>query len=346
MFRVGLLGYGLAGSLFHAPLIAATPELEIVTIVTGNEARRRRAQRDFPAARIVASADDVWRSAEDHDLVVVATTTGTHVALASDAVNAGLPVVVEKPLGPEVVPARGLVKRAEAAGVMLTVFHNRRWDAEHLTVRRLMAERALGDVVRYESRFERWRPQRAPGAWREELASEDGGGVLLDLGVHLVDQARSLFGSVTHVYGEVASRRGGSDDDVFMMLEHGSGTLSHLWASAVAAAPGPRLRVLGSTAAYVVEHLDGQEEALRGGRRPEEEGFGLEPPERWGRLVRGDEWEPVVSERGRWPAFYEGVVRSLRDGAPPPVDPTDVVVTLEVLDAARRSAAESVVVTL
>jgi predicted dehydrogenase len=346
VFRVGLLGYGLSGRVFHAPLIKATPGLELTTIVTADPDRRARAGHDFPDARVVAGADEVWVRADEHDLVVVASTTGTHAALATIAVDAGLAVVVEKPLAPLVAPARALVEHAAAAAVMLTVFHNRRWDAEFLTLRRLIADGGLGDVTRFESRFERWRPDRAPGAWREELSADDGGGVLLDLGVHLVDQAMTLLGPVSHVYAEVAARRGGSDDDAFVALRHDSGARSHLWCSAVAAAPGPRLRVLGSAGGYVVEHLDGQEDALRAGHGPEEPEFGVEPPERWGRLVHGDEQEPVPSEPGCWSAFYAGVVRALRDGAPPPVDPADAVATLEVLEAARRSSVEAAVVVL
>jgi predicted dehydrogenase len=213
-------------------------------------------------------------------------------------------------------------------------------------LRRLVADGVLGDVVRYESRFERWRPERKSGAWREELSATDGGGVLLDLGVHLVDQARQLLGPVSHVYAEVAARRGGSDDDVFVALRHSSGAQSHLWASAVSAAPGPRLRVLGSDAGFVVEHLDPQEDMLRAGGRPDDPSFGVLPPERWGRLVRGDAGEPVPSERGRWRTFYEDLVRALRLGEPPPVDPTDALRTLEVLEAARRSSDQSVVIAL
>ena len=344
MLRVGLIGYGLAGSVFHGPLLAATPGLEVTTIVTADTGRRARAERDFPRARVVAHAEEVWARADEHELVVVATTTGTHAPLASAAVDAGLAVVVEKPLAPHAEQARALVERAAAAHVMLTVFHNRRWDAEYLTLRRLVADGALGDVVRYESRFERWRPEPTPGAWREEVSADDGGGVLLDLGVHLVDQARVLLGPVTHVYGEVAARRGGSDDDVFAALAHASGARSHLWASAVAAAPGPRLRVLGTAAGYVAAALDGQEDALRAGRRPDEAGFGEEPPERWGRLVRGQDQEPVPSIPGHWAVFYEEVVHALREGAAPPVDPHDAVAVLEVLDAVRRSATDGTVV--
>jgi len=332
--------------VFHGPLLRATPGLEVTTIVTADAGRRARAGRDFPRSALVAHADEVWARPDDHDLVVVATPTGSHASLASAAVDAGLAVVVEKPLAPLVEGARALVERAAAAHVMLSPFHNRRWDAEYLTLRRLVAEGALGEVVRFESRFERWRPDRTPGAWREELSADDGGGVLLDLGVHLVDQARELLGPVTHVYGEVAARRGGSDDDVFVALLHASGARSHLWASAVAAAPGPRLRVLGTAAGYVAPYLDGQEDALRAGRRPDQAGFGEEPAQRWGRLVRGDHQEPVPSARGRWAAFYDSVVRALRDGVAPPVDPHDAVAVLEVLEAARRSAVEGDVVAL
>jgi scyllo-inositol 2-dehydrogenase (NADP+) len=346
VFRVGLIGYGLAGRVFHAPLITTTPGLELVSVVTADPRRRSLAATELPGVEVLESPEALWARASDHDLVVVASTTGTHAPLASAAVEAGLAVVVEKPLAPQVAAARALVERAAAAGVMLSVFHNRRWDAEHLTLRRLVGDGALGELTRYESRFERWRPERVRGAWREELSAPDGGGVLLDLGVHLVDQARSLLGPVTHVYGEVAARRGGSDDDAFVALGHSSGAHSHLWASAVSAAPGPRLRVLGSEAGYVVEHLDPQEDTLRAGGRPDEPGFGVVPPERWGRLVHGDAGEPVPSERGRWSAFYEGVVRAVRDGDPPPVDPVDALVTLEILEAARRSSTEGAVVTL
>ncbi len=217
-------------------------------------------------------------------------------------------------------------------------FHNRRYDADQRTLRRLLDEGALGEVRRYESRFERWRPAPDTGAWRHRLSSQGGGGVLLDLGVHLVDQARMVLGPVTQVYAEIDARRGGADDDVFVALTHERGGRSHLWASAVAAAPGPRLRVLGSAGAFVVDALDGQEDALRAGMRADDPAFGVEPAQRWGRLVHGDAGEPVPGEPGRWTAFYAGVEQMLGAGGPPPVDPADGVAALEVLDAARRSA--------
>jgi predicted dehydrogenase len=231
---------------------------------------------------------------------------------------------------------------------VLTVFQNRRWDSDQLTLARLLAEGRLGAVLRYESRFERWRPAANAASWRDSTAPELGGGQLLDLGTHLVDQALVLFGPVTHVYAEVDARRGApSDDDAFLALRHEHDVISHLRASAITAAPGPRLRVLGTKAAFVVRELDGQEDALRSGARPDQvPDWGSEPESHWGRLVAGEEGVPVPSERGDWPRFYALLVKALRDGDPPPVDPHDAVGTLRVLEAARLSATGREVVAL
>jgi predicted dehydrogenase len=336
--RVALVGYGLAGRVFHGPLVRATPGLEVTAIVTSDEHRRQQAMSDFPGAALLETAEEVWTRRDAFDLVVLATLPGAHSPLALAAIDAGLAVVVEKPIAVNAADAHRLIERAAAADRLLVPFHNRRWDSDQLTLRKLLDEGALGRVHRFESRFERWRPAANPDAWRDILPAAEGGGLLLDLGTHLVDQALALFGPVSGIHGEVRSLRGGADDDVFIALQHASGVESHLWASAVAAAPGPRLRVLGSQAAYVVQHLDGQEDALRAGLQPDAAGFGAEAAERWGRVVHGDAGEPVQSEPGRWLTFYEGVELALRTGAPPPVLAEDALAVLEVLDAARRSA--------
>jgi predicted dehydrogenase len=340
--RGAIIGYGLAGSAFHGPLISSTPGLAVTTVVTSDPKRGKQVLRDHPGARVAMAPDELWRIADEHDFVVIAARNDAHVPLAERAINAGLPVVVDKPLAPSAEEAAALIEHARSSGKLLTVFHNRRWDSDHLTLRRLLSEGALGDVSRYESRFERWRPDPRADAWRETTVSAQGGGVLLDLGSHLVDQALQLFGPVTDVYAEIDSRRGSAgDDDAFLALRHRSGTYSHLWMSAVAAAPGPRLRVLGNRAAYVVAHVDGQEDALRSGLRPDgSDQWGLEPETHWGRLVRDEESEPVPSELGAWPTFYMQLERALRKGGPSPVDPAEGVAALEVLDAARRSVAE------
>lgn len=345
--RGAVIGYGLAGSVFHAPLISSIPGLTVSTVVTGNPERQAEASRAHPEARVVSDPEEVLGTASEHDFVVVATPNDTHVTLARRALNVGLPVVVDKPLAPTAAEARSLVEEAEGLGVLITAYMNRRWDSDQLTLRRLLEERKLGEVLRYESRLERWQPAlsgRKP--WTEVSPPEAGGGVLLDLGSHLVDQAIVLFGAVVRVYAELESRRGGvADDDAFVALEHRSGARSHLWASLLAATPGPRLRVLGDRAAYIVTDVDGQEEALRSGARPSgDEAWGIEPPERWGRLITEERSEAIVSERGDWPRFYTGLERALREGSPPPVNPWDAVTGLEVLDAARSSAATATVV--
>lgn len=344
--RVGLLGYGLAGSVFHAPLIAATDGLRLEVVVTSNPDRRAQVLRDHPRARVVGSAEQLVGSGEV-DLVVVATPNRFHVPTASMAVRAGLPVVVEKPLAATSEEGRRLVAEARGNGVPLTVFQNRRWDGDFRTVRRLIADGELGEVLRFESRYERWRPS-IRARWREEAAPEEAGGLLYDLGVHLVDQALQLFGPVVSVYAEVDGRRPGTkvDDDDFVALAHAGGTRSHLWASAVAAQFGPRMRVLGARAGYTKYGLDVQEEALRAGERPGRAGWGEEPPDRWGTVgVEGDLRE-VPTEPGSYQLFYAQLVAALREGAPLPVDPAESVAALEVLEAARTSAALGRVVQL
>ena len=345
--RVALLGYGLAGAVFHAPLIAAVEGLELAAIVTRDDERRTRARRDHPSAALLASPEEVRERAGDFDLVVVAAANRAHVPLARSSIQAGLAVVVDKPLAENADAGRSLVRDARERGVMLTVFQNRRWDGDFLTVRGLLEEGALGEVGRFESRFERWRPELS-GGWRESGDPQDAGGLLNDLGSHLVDQALFLFGPAAQVYAELDTRRAGAqtDDDSFVALLHESGVRSHLWMSAVAAQLGPRFRVLGSRAAYIKFGIDVQEELLHAGRRPDDPLWGREPEDRWGSLGAGDELRRIPTVPGAYQRFYEGVALALRDDAPPPVDPAGVVAGLEVLDAARKSARERRVVEL
>lgn len=345
--RVAIVGYGLAGAVFHAPLVASEPRMRVAAIVTADDGRAAEARRDHPGAEVLASADDLWTRRGDWDLVVVAAPNRAHVPLARAAIGAGLPVVVDKPLAATAEDARHLVREAEARGVLLTVFQNRRWDGDFLTVRRLVAEGRLGDVVRLESRFERFRPDVDRSRWRESADPADAGGVLADLGSHLIDQAITLFGRPVAVTAEVDVRRPGAvvDDDCAVSLLHAGGERSHLWASMVAAAPAPRFRVLGLRGAFEKHGLDGQEDALRDGLRPGP-GWGREPDAAWGVLADGGTASRVATEPGDWPAFYAGVAAALHGEAPVPVDPWDAVGVLEVIEAARRSAAEGVVVRL
>ncbi|MGS2618602.1 Gfo/Idh/MocA family oxidoreductase [Micromonospora sp. LZ34] len=345
--RVGLLGYGIAGRVFHAPLIAATPGLRLEVVVTRDPQRRDQVRQDHPDARLVDDVEQLWRSPDALDLVVVATPNRQHVPMARAAVAAGLAVVVDKPLAATAAQGRDLVDEAGRRGVPLTVFHNRRWDGDFLTARRLVEEGALGKVARFESRFERWRPAIKPG-WRELGRPDEAGGTLYDLGAHLVDQAVQLFGPVRSVYAEVNRRRPGAqvDDDAFVALTHTNGIRSHLWMTALAAQLGPRLRILGDRAAYTSYGLDVQEAALRDGGRPGTPGWGEVPPERYGQLGVDGDLRPVPTEPGRYQNFYQQVVAALRDGAPMPVDPYDAVDTVALIELAHLSAVEGTVLTV
>ncbi|UBU10837.1 Gfo/Idh/MocA family oxidoreductase [Nonomuraea gerenzanensis] len=341
--RVGLVGYGTAGAYFHAPLIHATPGLSLVAVVTGNPDRQAEVAGRYGAAAVT----DVRELFERCDLVVVASPNRTHVATATAALTAGLPVVVDKPLARTAEEGRELVRLAKERGVLLTVFQNRRWDGDFRTVRRLAGEGRLGEVLRLESRFERWRPV-PKGGWRESGGPEEVGGLLYDLGSHLVDQAMQLLGPVREVYCESDVRRAGvsADDDTFIALTHAGGARSHLWASSMAARLGPRFRVLGSAAAFVKYGMDVQEERLRAGMTPDSPGFGDDEEERWGVLGTEDDREIVRTEPGAYLDFYRGVAAALREGAAPPVAPESAVDALAVIEAARLSATERIVVRL
>jgi scyllo-inositol 2-dehydrogenase (NADP+) len=346
--RVGLVGFGLGGAVFHAPLIDAVPALSLASIVTTDPERVARARERYPSARVLPDVETLLASTGEHDLVVVTTPNRSHVPIALAALEAGAHVVVDKPLAASAADGRRLASAAADRGLMLTVFQNRRYDGDFLTVRRLIAEGTLGPVFRFESRFERWNPELRADAWRERAAPEDAGGLLFDLGSHLVDQAVQLFGPPTRVYAEVEPRRAGAevDDDSFVALHHAGGVVSHLWMSQVAGAFGPRFRVLGLGGAFVKHGLDPQEDQLAAGLSPEHLDFGREPRERWGSIVREPDAEIVPTERGDYPRFYADVAEAIIAEAAPPVSPEDAISTLAILEAALRSAATGAVVEL
>ncbi|MGV9321135.1 Gfo/Idh/MocA family protein [Streptomyces sp. NPDC003660] len=351
--RVGLIGYGLAGSVFHAPLIAATDGLVLDTVVTSNPERQEQARAEFPDVRVAATPEELLERAGELDLVIIASPNKTHVPLATAAIKAGLPVVVDKPISGTAAEARELAALADEHGVLLSVFQNRRWDNDFLTLRKLVADGDLGDVWRFESRFERWRPQ-LKGGWRESGDPAEIGGLLYDLGSHVVDQALVLFGPVTEVYAEAVVRRDGAetDDDTFLALTHVSGVRSHLYVSAATAQLGPRFRVLGSRAGFVKYGLDPQEAALRDGARPNAEAaWGVEEESLWGRLGAGESpvtggGTAVETLPGDYPAYYAAVAAAVRGTGPNPVTALEAAETLDVLEAARRSARDKVTVTL
>ncbi|OLT28860.1 oxidoreductase [Nocardiopsis sp. CNR-923] len=345
--HVALVGYGKGGEVFHAPIIDAVPGLRLSAVVTSDPRRRAAAEARYPGVTVYPTPTDLWADADRYEIAVVATPNRTHAPLARAALEAGLSVVVDKPFALTGDEARELTETAARLGRVLTVYQNRRWDADFLTLWKLVEEGALGRVHRFESRFERWRPE-AKGTWRDSGSAADGAGVLYDLGPHLIDQAVNLFGPVASVYAEVDALRPGvrADDDVFLALTHERGTRSHLWMSALSAQNGPRFRVLGDTAAYTSRGLDGQEDRLGAGERPDARDWGVVPEAAWGTLGADGDLRRVPSARGAYPQFYAAVRDAVGEGEPPPVDPHEVIHGLEVIEAARRSAATGTVVPL
>ncbi|SES41997.1 Gfo/Idh/MocA family protein [Lentzea albida] len=327
--RTALVGYGLGGAAFHAPFIEATPGLDLSAVVTSNPKRQAEVAERYPAARLLSSLDEVW--AGDFDLVVITTPNRFHATHARQVLEHGLDVVVDKPFAGSAMEARALASIASSRGLRLVPFHNRRWDGDFLTVQRLLASNALGKVHRFESRFERYRPE-IKSSWKESGDPADLGSILFDLGTHLIDQSVALFGRPVTVHAEIATVRPGAraDDDVFLSLTHEDGVRSHLWMSALAADLGPRFRVLGHDAAYVKHGMDPQEDRLKAGDTPAGPGWGEDPEPAWGTLGG----KPLRTEPGAYQDFYAAVA-----AGEVPVSPQDAVTGLEVIEAAKQSAA-------
>lgn len=339
--RVAVIGFGLAGATFHAPFIAITPGLRLAGIVTRDPGRREQAERSYPGVEVLSSADGIFARPRDFDLVIVASPNPTHAALATAALESDLHVVVEKPFAGSSAEARAVVELAMQRGLLVVPFHNRRWDGDFMTVRKLVSDGALGGIMRFESRFERWRPSPKP-RWCDAGAAANHEGIVYDIGPHLVDQAITLLGPVREVYAELDRRNPAVQvvDDALITLTHVSGARSRLYASIVAAQPGPRFLVHGADSAYLKFGLDPQEDRLRAGAEAADPDLGREPEDRWGLLGVGADARAIPTEPGTYGTFYVGVAHTLRKGAAPPVDARDAIRGLEILEAAYASAAE------
>jgi scyllo-inositol 2-dehydrogenase (NADP+) len=318
---VGLIGYGLAGAVFHEPLINACKGLELTAVLTSREHPLR-----------VGSVEELFRRC---DLVVVASPNDSHFPLAQAALEQGKHVVVDKPFTVAVAEADALIALARKARRMLTVFHNRRWASDFLSLRQVLPR--LGELFLVEAHWDRFRPE-VRERWRERPGP--GAGLLADLGPHMVDEMLQLFGMPDAIAADIFAQRPGAmvDDSFDLRLDYGS---RRVWlrASSMVAEPRPRFAVHGSGGSFVKHGLDPQEEQLKAGMDPRDPRFGVE--ESSGTLTRPDgSTEQVPTERGRYLDFYTAVVAAIDEGAPVPVDPADARDGLALIDLARRAAAE------
>ena len=329
--RVGIAGYGLAGRYFHAPLLKGCG-FEIAAILTNNQLRVSHATADFPGVTVVPTMQEMLT--HQLDLVVVASANLAHAEQAAAAISAGIPVVVDKPMGRNFEETKSIVELSNKLGVRVSTFFNRRWDSDALTIKKVIASGALGHIHRMDSRFERFRPEVNKDSWRENMSAEDGGGQLLDLQPHLISTAIDWFGRAELVTATVRSIRGAADDDSVLVLRHDNGVMSYLSASAVVGAPGPRIRILGSKGALVINDLDPQEALLRAGKFPEG-GIWAEPTTSTAHIYRGSEIEEIAGEAGNYGLFYLAVASAINDGTPWPVSNEDALLVASIIDQAR-----------
>ena len=330
--RVGIAGYGLAGRYFHAPLLKGCG-FQVVAIQTSNSERKQHALSDFPDTFVVTTIEELV--ALELDLVVVASANLVHAEHALAAIKAGIAVVVDKPMGRSFAETQMIVSAAKEAGVGLSTFFNRRWDSDALTVKKVLTSGVLGQVHRIDSRFERFRPELNATSWRENMSAADGGGQLLDLQPHLISTAIDWFGDAELVTATVRSLRGGADDDSVLVLRHQSGVMSYLSASAVVGAPGPRIRILGTKGALVINDLDPQEALLRAGKYPEGGSWKV-PTSSRAFIHRGDEVEEIESVPGNYGYFYKEVEAAITKGSAWPIPNDDALLVAQLIDQARE----------
>lgn len=326
--RAGIFGYGLAGRYFHAPFLKAAG-FEVVAIQTSNPERQNHALQDFPNAKICKDGAELL--AQDLELAVVASINTAHEVNAKAALDAKVPVVVDKPMATSLAATRELFNYSESKGVPITVYFNRLWDSDTLTIKRVLKEESIiGKAHRFDGRFERFRPNLSAQSWREQSSANQGGGLLLDLQSHLISTAIECFGSAKLRFAKLNHVRGASDDDVLIVLEHESGVTSSLSASAVAGAPGPRARLLGSKGALLINELDPQEALLRSGNYEKGDKRSLV------QLFRGDEVSTIKAEPGDYGAFYRELYSFLNGDGQLPVSKELALQVAQLIEQARN----------
>jgi scyllo-inositol 2-dehydrogenase (NADP+) len=329
---VGLLGFGLAGSVFHAPLIRCEPRLRLTAVASSrvDDIRRSAPGAEATTAEAVIADPGI-------DLVVIATPNTSHAPLAREALLAGKHVVIDKPVATSAAEADELIELAKRQGRLLSVFHNRRWDNDFLTLRACLEKGEIGRPYHYEAHFDRFRPQIKQG-WREQ--TQAGSGVLFDLGAHLIDQALTLFGMPDRILADVGSQRPDAQVDDWFHIVLGYGRMrAILHCGTVVCRPGPRFQLHGDGGSFLKHGMDGQEAALRTGRMPTEADWGRDDPENHALLIKADGTERRLETlRGDYPAFYRGVAAAILDGAPPPVTAEQARDVLTVLEAVRKAA--------
>lgn len=341
--KVGLAGYGFSGQSFHRPLLSHLEEFHIGAVLSSNE---DKVLKDIEGTTVVSSLDELLK--EDIELVVITTPNHLHYRMIKQSLLAGKHVIVEKPFVTDSKEGEELLALAKERGLLLSVFHNRRWDADFLTIQQLLKEETLGEIYTYEAHFDRFRPV-IKDRWKENKI--EGAGVLYDLGSHLLDQALTLFGPPQWVQADVFPQRNPEKAEDYFLITLGYDVLRvQLYSRSIVLDAGPRYQIHGLKGSYVKHGMDRQEEDLKAGRNPLTEEWGREDEDNWGLLTttRGEEIvsEVIPSEKGDYTQFYLGIYRALRENKPIPVDPEEALQVIKVIEACKQSSDKKCVIQL
>lgn len=333
----GVIGFGVSAQVFHCPFISSNSNFKLASVVERSGERSRDAYPWVNVLKSVQAALD-----DPHiELVIITTPNQTHYELAKQALIAGKHVVLEKPFTVSSAEADELITLAQRQKRILTVYQNRRWDGDFLTVKKIVESGVLGELVEYEAHFDRFRSQLRPHAWRE--ASTAGAGILFDLGAHLLDQAQVLFGLPQTITANIRKQRPGAqtDDNFDLMLDYGSLKVT-LKAGMLVREPGPHFILHGTKGSYVKYGMDPQEAALRQGNTPGGTDWGAEPETAWGRLhteMNGLLFSgKIETAAGNYATFYDRLYEAIRAGADVPVKPEEARNTVRLIELARESS--------
>lgn len=345
--KTGLAAFGMSGQIFHAPFISTDPHFELTAIT---ERSKNLSKEKYPSARIVRSFEELL-AIEELELIVINTPDSTHYDYARMALEAGKNVVVEKPFTTTVTQGEELIALARSRGLALSVYQNRRWDSDYLTVKDILEKGLLGRLVEFESTFPRYRNFIKPGTWKE--TGEMGGGLTYNLGAHVIDQAVRLFGVPEMIFADIdILRKGGQVDDYFVIHMFRPSLAPHvkitLKSSYLMCEPEPRFVLHGTEGSFVKYGLDRQEADLNAGQMPGSPGWGVEDENIWGLLHTEKDGHTIrhkyPSLAGNYAGFYDDIYRHLRLGEPLQTDASGVLPVIRLIEAAKESSADKIVV--
>lgn len=332
MINVGLVGFGISAKVFHAPFLTTNKKFNLLSVV---ERHKNESAEKYPGVQVVRSLDELLQN-NAIDLVVITTPNETHHPYAQAALEAGKHVVLEKPMANTSEEARQLIDISARSGKVLSIYQNRRYVSDFLTIRELLDKKLLGDIHTFEAHYDRYRAEARPNAWRE--APKPGSGILYDLGAHLIDQALYLFGLPTHITADIRLQRPHAQVDDYFDLRLNYGFLKViLQAGMLVREPGPRYMIHGTTGSFIKYGEDPQEAKLRAGELPIGDDWGKEPEEIYGLLHTDKVREKYPSHKGDYHVYYNNLYETIVNRAPVKEKPEHGYNTIRMMELAMES---------